>query len=51
LGPTNNALTVNFTVSGTASNGWITSTLGTNVVFAPGVTNLTNFVIVIDDAE
>jgi hypothetical protein len=45
-------LTVNFTVSGTGRvTAWITSRLGTNVVFAPGVTNITNFVVVIDDAE
>jgi hypothetical protein len=48
-GPTTAALTVNFTVGGTAINGTDYTSIGTSVVFAPGAADVTKTVDVVDD--
>ena len=49
-GATDGALTVNYTVSGTASNGVDYATLSGTTNFAPGVTNLVIAVVPLDDS-
>jgi hypothetical protein len=49
-GDTNVAMTIYFTITGTASNGVDYVALGTNVVMNPGITNMTLTVIPIDDS-
>jgi hypothetical protein len=49
-GPVTNALTVNFTITGTASNGTDYSNLTNNVIFAIGESNAIVSVVPIDDA-
>ncbi|MEO7414241.1 MAG: Calx-beta domain-containing protein, partial [Opitutaceae bacterium] len=49
-GPTSNALTVNFTVGGTATSGSDYTPLGTTVSFAPGSSTATVSVNVLDDS-